>query len=164
MIRKILFATDLGLSTSYVLQHVFALTRRFDAELHVLHVVQPLGLFAESVLQSYLDDGSLIELYDQGLETVMSTIESRVLEGFGEELGDNAHELNLITSVRVMQGDPASVILAEVQRAEIDLIMLGSHSQGLNVLVPLGRTAMRVLQLSDVPVYMVPISQPRPVA
>ena len=52
MIRSILYATDLGLYAPYVLQHALSLTRAYNAELYVVHVVEPLGLFAESVLQT----------------------------------------------------------------------------------------------------------------
>jgi len=52
VIRSILYATDLGLYASYVLQHALALTRSFRADLYVVHAVEPMGLFAESVLQT----------------------------------------------------------------------------------------------------------------
>ena len=58
MIRSILYATDLGLYAPYVLQHALALTRAFNASLYVVHAVEPMGLFAESVLQTYLDDSA----------------------------------------------------------------------------------------------------------
>ena len=57
MIRSMLYATDLGLYAPYVMQHALALARTFEAELYVVHAVEPMGLFAESVLQSFLDAG-----------------------------------------------------------------------------------------------------------
>ncbi len=54
-LRSILYATDLGLYAPYVLQHALSLAKAFGAELHVVHAVEPMGLFAESVLQTYLD-------------------------------------------------------------------------------------------------------------
>ncbi len=106
MIRSILYATDLGLYAPYVLQHALAMARSFKARLHVVHVVEPMGLFAESVLQTYVDEARLKELRSTGLETVMSNIELRVLEGFRDELGDNPEDLELIGSVSVLRGDP----------------------------------------------------------
>ena len=75
MIRSMLYATDLGLYAPYVMQHALALARTFKADLYVIHVVEPIGLFAESVLQSYLDEKALNEWQNQGLSTVMATIE-----------------------------------------------------------------------------------------
>lgn len=161
MIRSILYATDLGLYAPYVLQHALNLTRTFSAELYVVHAVEPMGLFAESVLQTYLDEATLKELRSTGLSTVMASIEQRVLEGFRDELGETQQDYDLIRAVRVLQGDPAHVILEEVQKLAVDLVVVGSHSHGTPLETPLGRTAARLVQLSEVPVYLVPMLQHR---
>lgn len=161
MIRSMLYATDLGLYAPFVMQHALELARTFNADLHVVHAVEPMGLFAESVLQSYLDEQSLNEFHRQGLSTVMANIEQRVLDGFREELGEGMHDLSLIQSVRVLQGDPSQVILEQAGKLSVDLLIVGSHSHGVGAQTPLGRTASRVLQLSKVPVYLVPLVQRR---
>ena len=161
MIRSMLFATDLGLYAPYVMQHALALARTFKAELYVIHVVEPIGLFAESVLQSYLDEAALSEWQSKGLSTVMATIEQRVLDSFREEWGEGEQDLQWIRSVKVIQGDPCEVILDQLRKLSVDLLIVGSHSQATGVAVPLGRTAARVLQLSPVPVYLVPSLQRR---
>ena len=161
MIRSMLYATDLGLYAPYVMQHALALARTFKAELYVIHVVEPIGLFAESVLQSYLDEAALSEWQSKGLSTVMATIEQRVLDSFREEWGEGEQDLQWIRSVKVIQGDPCEVILDQLRKLSVDLLVVGSHSQATGVAVPLGRTAARVLQLSPVPVYLVPSLQRR---
>jgi len=161
MIRSMLYATDLGLYAPYVMQHALALARTFEAELYVVHAVEPMGLFAESVLQSYLDEQALNEFHRQGLNTVMANIEHRVLDSFREELGEGQQDLKLIKSVRVYQGDPSQVILEQAAKLSVDLLIVGSHCQGASSETPLGRTAARVLQLSRVPVYLVPLVQRR---
>lgn len=161
MVRSILYATDLGLYAPYVLQHALALTRAFNASLYVVHAVGPMGLFAESVLQTYLDETQLKELRNNGLNTVMAGIEQRVLEGFRDEMGDALQDLDLIKAVRVVKGDPPRVILDEAQQLGVDLLVLGSHSHGADMAIPLGRTASRIVQLSAVPVYLVPMLQHR---
>jgi nucleotide-binding universal stress UspA family protein len=158
MIRSMLYATDLGLYSPYVMQHALALARSFNAELYVIHAVEPMGLFAESVLQSYLDESALDQLHSQGLNTVMAGIEDKVLDSFRDDIGDGEQDLALIRAVRVVQGDPAEVILDQAQRLSVDLLVLGSHSHGSSADIPLGRTAARVLQLAAVPVYMVPLT------
>lgn len=161
MIRSMLYATDLGLYAPYVLQHALSLARTFEAELHVIHVVEPMGLFAESVLQSYLAEDVLRKLHSEGVNNVIESIEHRVLAGFRDELGDDNQDLALIASLQVVQGDPSNVILEQAQRLEVDLLVVGSHSHGAEGDTPIGRTAARVLQLSEVPVYMVPMLQNR---
>lgn len=161
MIRSMLYATDLGLYAPFVMQHALELARTFNADLHVVHAVEPMGLFAESVLQSYLDEQSLNEFHRQGLSTVMANIEQRVLDSFREELGEGMQDLTLIQSVRVLQGDPSQVILDQAVKLSVDLLIVGSHSHGGGAQTPLGRTAARVLQLAKVPVYLVPLVQRR---
>ncbi|AAY93525.1 universal stress protein [Pseudomonas protegens] len=161
MIRSMLYATDLGLYAPFVMQHALELARTFNADLHVVHAVEPMGLFAESVLQSYLDEQSLNEFHRQGLNTVMANIEQRVLDSFREELGEGMQDLTLIQSVRVLQGDPSQVILEQAGKLSVDLLIVGSHSHGVGAQTPLGRTATRVLQLAKVPVYLVPLVQRR---
>lgn len=126
MIRSILYATDLGLYAPYVLQHALALTRSFNAALYVVHAVEPMGLFAESVLQTYLDDNTLKDMRSNGLSTVMASIEQRVLEGFYDEMGDAQEDMALIKAVRVIQGDPPQVILAQARELEVDLLVVGT--------------------------------------
>jgi nucleotide-binding universal stress UspA family protein len=161
MLRSILYATDLGLYAPYVLQHALSLARAFRAELHVVHAVEPMGLFAESVLQTYLDEKTLQELRSKGLTTVMGSIEQRVLEGFRDEMGETLQDMQIIRSVRVAQGDPPQVILDEARKLGVDLLVVGSHSHGAALDIPLGRTAARLLQLSETPVYLVPMLQHR---
>ena len=110
MIRSMLCATDLGLYSPYVMQHALALARSFSAELYVIHAVEPMGQFAESLLESYLDEHTLAQVRGRALNTVMANIEQRVLENFRDELGEK-EDLALIRAVRVRQGDPADVIL-----------------------------------------------------
>jgi len=161
MIRSILYATDLGLYAPYVLQHALAMTRAFKADLYVVHAVEPMGLFAESVLKTYLDEAVLTEIRTNGLSGVLASIEQRVFEGFRDELGD-ARDMDMVRAVRVMQGDPPQVILAEAQRFNVDLLVVGSHSSHSAAQdIPLGRTATRLVQLSEVPVYLVPMLQHR---
>ena len=161
MIRSILYATDLGIYAPVVMQHALGMARSFNADLFVVHVVEPMGLFAESVLQSYLDEAALSEWQSKGLSTVMATIEQRVLDSFREEWGEGEQDLQWIRSVKVIQGDPCEVILDQLRKLSVDLLVVGSHSQATGVAVPLGRTAARVLQLSPVPVYLVPSLQRR---
>ena len=161
MIRTILYATDLGLYAPYLLQHAFSLARAYGAEVYVVHAVEPLGLFAESVLQTYLDEGTLKEMRTNGLTNVMASIEQRVMEGFRDELGEAQQDAALIRSVRVLQGDAPMVILDEAKRLDVDIIVAGSHSHGEGLNTPLGRTAARLVQLAEVPVYLVPMLQHR---
>jgi nucleotide-binding universal stress UspA family protein len=161
MIRSILYATDLGIYAPYVLQHALALARSFKADLYVVHAVEPMGLYAESVLQAYLNKDELNELQHDGLNSVMQSLKQRVLQGFRDEIDDIDDDLKLIKAVHVLQGDPPTVILEEARQQGADLLVLGSHSHGSTAGVPIGRTASRLVQLCEVPLYLVPMLKRR---
>jgi nucleotide-binding universal stress UspA family protein len=161
MIRSILYATDLGVYAPYVLQHAIFLASSFNASLYVVHAVEPMGLYAESVLQTYLDADELKELRSNGLNSVMKHLKKRVLEGFKEEIQDTERGSKLIKAVHVVQGDPPTVILEEARKLGVDMLVMGSHSHGTDSGIPLGRTASRLVQLCEIPLYLVPMLQHR---
>ena len=161
MIRSILYATDLGIYAPVVMQHALGMALSFRADLYVVHVVEPMGLFAESVLQSYLDERALNELQQQGISTMLSNIEQRVLDSLREEFAERQQDLALIRSVKVIQGEPSQVILEQSLKLAVDLLILGSHAQPTGGESHLGRTAARVIELARVPVYLVPLIQRR---
>ena len=161
MIRSILYATDLGIYAPVVMQHALGMALSFRADLYVVHVVEPMGLFAESVLQSYLDERALNELQQQGISTMLSNIEQRVLDSLREEFAERQQDLALIRSVKVIQGEPSQVILEQSLKLAVDLLVLGSHAQPTGGESHLGRTAARVIELAQMPVYLVPLVQRR---
>ncbi|MCD5997159.1 universal stress protein [Pseudomonas sp. CDFA 602] len=162
MVRSMLYATDLSLYAPYVTQHALALARTFDAALYVVHIVEPMGLFAESVLQSYLGEDAFRELHSRGASEFMDAIEQRMLDGFRDDLGEGHKDLSFIRTVRVVQGEPSSMILEQARKLSVDLLVVGSGCrQRATEGALIGRTASRVLQLSEIPVYMVPMLQNR---
>ena len=50
---------------------------------------------------------------------------------------------------------------AQARELEVDLLVVGSHSHGATWDTPLGRTSARLVQLAEVPVYLVPMLQHR---
>ena len=55
----------------------------------------------------------------------------------------------------------ANAILEQARELAVDLLVVGSHTHQAKEGASMGRTAARVLQLSEVPVYMVPMMQKR---
>ena len=79
MIRSILYATDLGLYAPYVPQHALSLTRAYNAELYVVHVVEPSPPVGP---QTYLDTERLRDLRAQGWTTSWKASRSGSWKGF----------------------------------------------------------------------------------
>lgn len=158
MIKKIAFATDLGVLGPYVLCHALEVAKQFGAQVDIVHVIEPMGVFAESILDIFLPQDDLEHLRKEGVQEVMDTIQSRISETMISEFssGDDALFLGKINVVR---GMAAESILGYIEEANIDLLVMGTHSEHGEMVPSLGSIAVKVLQRSSVPVLMVPLTR-----
>ncbi|MGH1371537.1 MAG: universal stress protein [Cellvibrionaceae bacterium] len=160
MIQKIILATDMGPFASHALEHALDLAASHRAKVVVVHAVEPLSGFAQAMVATYLDDP--VEACSQDNPgAVLDSIRSQIAQSFAHERSEIDPVYDCFSEFSVVQGRPAEVILSEATRTGADLIIMGSHgpeSMGNNVL---GSVTARVLQLSKVPVYMVPMISPR---
>lgn len=161
MINKILFATDLGIYTSHSLVHVEHLARKFSATVDIVHAVPPIGDFAAAVARSRCSDQVKKELLNASqIEGVLEALREQIFELIAQEPFEESGLLSYIGSIVVQPGSPAAVILREAERANADLIVIGSHSADALDRRLLGSVATRVLQLAKAPIFMVPMMNP----
>lgn len=161
MIKRILYASDLGLYGPYMMQHVATLAEHYAAKIVVVHAIEPLGIFAGALLETYVEPEMVKDLKDRGLGEVMKTIRDQVMDAFEDEFQQGVIDKTCIEDVVVKRGSPAEVILTEAEQRSVDLIVIGSHSGGDEHATMLGSVASKILQLSHVPVYMVPMIKHR---
>lgn len=157
MIQTILFAADMGPHTPYLLHHVNALAVQHQANVIVVHAIEPPGCFGDAVVQSFLSDDERSELLGSGMEQIVNGVKSRLVDMLEEEFIDGHRGLSQIRDVRVTAGKPADLILLEANQNEVDMIILGSHGASTDQPNVLGSVTSRVLKLARVPVYMVPL-------
>jgi nucleotide-binding universal stress UspA family protein len=161
MINTILFATDLGPFTDYTLQHVTELAKNCNASIVVVHAVEPLSTFAQAVVETYLDDSHQEAFVSADTDGVLSNIKHKILEALADEYMESDTDVARISGIHVLQGRPAQVILRQAKDDQADLIVMGSHgAQALDGNV-IGSVTSKVLQLSKVPVFMVPMMDPQ---
>jgi nucleotide-binding universal stress UspA family protein len=161
MINNILFATDLGPFTDYTLQHVTELAKNCNASIVVVHAVEPLSSFAQAVVETYLEDPQDNPFDESGSSGMLANIKHKILEALADQYMESDKDIARIAAIRVLQGKPAEVILKEAREQQADLIVMGSHgAQALDGNV-IGSVTSKVLQLSKVPVYMVPMMDPQ---
>ncbi|MEM7080472.1 MAG: universal stress protein [Pseudomonadota bacterium] len=126
--EKIFLAVDLTEESNHVAQRAMALVESNSAELHVVHVIEPLSL-------AYGGDVPM------DLSTVQEQIQEQAkshLSEFATQLGIEAERQHLIF------GRPESEIQRVADEHGADLIVVGSHGRhGLALL--LGSTANGVL-------------------
>lgn len=159
MIKKILCATDLGVYSSYLLQHVLAVAAPLRAQVDVLHVVEPLGVFAESIIETYLPDQDKQHLRQMGLEQVIASIRERVMVMLEGELVEPESGVCVLGKVHVVSGVVSNTILEHAKASDADLIILGSSSTHGASHSALGAVAHKVCQAARVSVMLVPISK-----
>ena len=157
MIQTILFATDMGIHTHYLLHHVNAVACQHDARVIIVHAIEPPGHLGDAVVQSYLCEDSQREFQDEGIGRIISGVKSRIVDMLEEEFFDGQQGLSKVRDVRVVAGKPVDVILKEVAGFNADMVILGSHGEATDGPNILGSVTSKVLQLSRVPVYMVPL-------
>lgn len=156
MINNILYATDLGLYGPYLLQHVMSLASKHNAKVHTVHAIEPVGVFAESILSTYMPEAEVKNLRRNGFSQVMDKIRQQVENAFEDEFVESDCDVQLINRIQVVGGKPAEVILEMAQQCNADLIVLGSSSQPSEK-TQLGSVASRVLSESAIPVFLVPM-------
>ncbi len=163
MVKTILYATDLGIYGPYLLEHVSDLAQRHRAQVIVVHAIEPLSPFADAVLEAFVPENARQSLKSQGLDDVLETIRLQVMAAFEDDFIDFEGSRDWLADVRVLAGKAPDVILSESQRLNADLIVIGSHgsNKAQNSFTSIGSVASKVLQLSQIPVYLIPTQTSR---
>ncbi len=156
MIKHILFATDLGLYGPYLMKQLSGLVQSTGASVDILHAIEPMGLFAESIIDAYMPEKEREYLRNKGLTEVTERIRLQVMDTLHSEFLDSLKLINL-RDVFVEVGAPAQVIVEQAKLAGSDLIVLGSHGQQAYSGGALGSVVSKVLQTTHIPVYMIPM-------
>lgn len=159
-IRTILYATDLPPYGAGIFRHAVSLARQFDARIVLLHVLEPLGRTAETLVRSIVPAETFDAVHKEGLEHVREEIRARLERFSKEELGEEGGERELVTEVHIREGYPASVIVEEASAIGADIIVLGARSHGAVETLFVGSVAAKVVHKSDIPVLLVPVKVP----
>ena len=161
MIKKVLYATDLSPFTPHMLLHVEALCTHFDARLHVVHAVSPIGELASAVLRSRCSEMVKQEvLRTTHITGLLETIREEIYEIFANSIYSGTQLIERISEIVVAPDSAANLILFEAERSGADLIVVGSHGiESIDGHI-LGSVAAKVLQLAKVPVFMIPMMDP----
>lgn len=161
MLQRILYAADLGLFGPLILEHVCELADRHNAEVTVVHAVEPVSMLADALLETYLPLEEKTALKSHGYDAVLATISARVRQAFEDDFIDLNGSRERIGDVQVIGGDPCQVILDTASIIQADLIVMGTHGRQLENSTAIGSVASKVMQLSDIPIYLVPTTMLR---
>lgn len=155
-IKTILYATDQGRNMRPVFRHAINLAQHLNARIIMLHVVEPIGSTGEAVLSAYLPEKKAEQLERDGMKKVLKQMKTRVEKFCEEELALCEKKSSMVQEILVTTGRPAERIAQEAEKHNVDMIVMGSWSEGFVGHGLLGSTARQVTQISHLPVLVVP--------
>jgi len=154
-IRQILYATDLSQNARFAFGYAAALANSFGAQITILHVLEELSHSTSVRLESMLGEERWQDLQGRHEQEVLDTFKTR-LENFCDDMKDELISCPFVVKgVLVRQGDPAAVVLDESETGTYDLIVMGTHGQGILAQAMVGSTARRVVRMSATPVMVI---------
>ena len=127
--KKILVATDASEYSKRALKTALELARKFNSEVELLFVMH-MPIMYDFSAYNYIVSPEQIE--EEGELALGATLE-------GIDIS------NVILSKKKIQGDPAKVILQELEDQDFDLIVMGSHGYGAIAGSILGSVSQKVL-------------------
>jgi len=141
--KKIMLAVDLTEESKVVSDRALALVKAYDAELHLVHVIEPLSL-----------------AYGGDVPMDLSSVQEQIQEQAKSHLSEFAAGLGVAKeNQHLIFGRPESEIQRVADEADADLIVVGSHGRhGLALL--LGSTANGVLHGALCDVLAVRVGKP----
>lgn len=143
--RRILLAVDLTEESHRVASRAIALAKSFDAELHIIHVIEPLSL-----------------AYGGDIPMDLSSVQEQIHAQAKSHLAEFATSIGVAADHRhLVFGRPEAEIHRVAKEKAIDLVVVGSHGRhGLALL--LGSTANGVLHGSPTDVLAVRVGSDAP--
>lgn len=158
-IQTILYATGLGPGAPYVFRYAMALALQHQAKIVAVHGMEPLSTFGQSLVEHYISHETSEEMHAKARESVRAGLKQRLEQLCQKECQGNPSCANLVSSIRVVEGYPAQVILEVAMDCAADMIVMGAHSRTAVGEVMVGSTTRKVLHNGTRPVLVVKIPE-----
>ena len=158
-IKKILYATDLSDNARYAFGYAISLADLYDAKITIIHIVENLTPFATALVEDIV--GS------EKMDTLRKEKESKIIESIRQRLEDFCQQAirevpncpRVVDKTIVESGQPVDAIIRHAEDLDVDLIVMGSHGQGMLADVTMGSTSRRVLRRCSRPVLVIRLPQ-----
>ena len=147
-VKKILWPTDVSDNAARAMPMVTSLSEKYQAEVHVLYVIEAPGHF-----------GAWYGEFDLSQVEKLREMERTQAEERLAEICEN-NLLGCPLYVRhIAVGDPAGEILKLIEKENMDIVVLSSH--GRKGTFHFGGVAEKVVKHSPIPVLTVPVTESR---
>lgn len=155
-IRTILYAADLGPGCEDVLAYAIGMANRLGARLKVLTVIPEEREKSLVEVDSYVPQEALDKYHDDRAQRVKQHVQDQIAAFYAVRPDKDSQPISEIT---VHEGDDvAQLILDEVQAGPADLILMGSHPEGVLGLL-FGSLVQEVTRKTPVPLLLVPLDE-----
>ena len=155
-INTVLYVTDLGKHTRPVFRHALRQACYENADLLMLHVLEPLSTTSRAVIDVYLQDADRERLQEAGMKEVVVTMKDRLKKFCEEEKCSCQLGEFPVKEVLVTIGEPSEEIIRMAKKHNADLIVMGKSTHSLFGSNVMGSTARRVTRHCPIPVLVVP--------
>ena len=154
-IKRILYTTDLSDNARYAFGYAASVAHRYGATIAILHVLEEMSHNTNLRLASMIGTERWQEIQDRNEREVLLKIRDRI-DNFCEEMQSELTECPFIVDeIIVKQGVAVPTILDQIERSDCDLVVMGTHGQGLLADAMMGSTARRVVRRSLTPVMVI---------
>ena len=157
--QVILYATNLETSARDVFRHALGIARRYDAKVHVVHVVPDIEISHQQYAASMMGEEQFKELAENYNREVFDKMQGDLRAFANDELKDHPEHGKSVASIEVLHGHPAERILQRADELDADLLVFGTHAQKEGSFDFLGSVVKRVLRRTRRPVLVVPVRE-----
>lgn len=158
-IKTIIFATGLGAGTPHVFRYALSLAQKHAAKIVVVHAMEPLSPFGQSLVERHISHERSEELHLEAREKVKAELISKLELLCSRESGAKPGSCEWVSEIRVIEGQADQVVIAEAEKSQADLIVLGTHRHTRLGEALLGNTARKVTHKAEQPVLLVRIPE-----
>ncbi len=155
-LKTILYCTSLGPHAPYIFGYACALANALDARIVALHVVETLNSKQKALVDKYAGTGHLADLLARVEQKAASEIPKQMREILATVSGDE-HWDKLVKEVVIAEGRTESQILDHVESRNVDLVVIGAHTEASGIERLIGTTARSLIKSCPVPVLTVQV-------
>jgi nucleotide-binding universal stress UspA family protein len=134
-IKRILVPVDFSMDSLNALNHARDFAKRFDAELLILHVIEP----------TYFADASDLHVASPGLATLLEE-QRRIANAQTERIGADLQRAGQRFRTLVQRGAPAQVIVDTAKSSGTDMIVMATHGRTGPAHMLMGSVADKVVR------------------
>jgi nucleotide-binding universal stress UspA family protein len=148
-IRRILVPIDYSENSKAALAYGAELARSFEAALDIVHVWDR---------PTYVSDAVMVQRPGEAHKPIGELIRENAQKDMDEFMATVTLPSDVPTQSRLLSGEPASTLVAELKKGEHDLVVLSTHGRTGIAHLLLGSIAEKLVRMSPVPVLTVPLS------